>query len=59
LDYLQGKDDIRKDKIVLFGHSLGGAVALHLAADNPTKVAAVIVENTFVRIVNYRFLFVI
>lgn len=39
-----------KGKIILYGHSLGGAVALQLAVDNPQKVAAVIVENTFLRL---------
>lgn len=39
-----------KEKIVIYGHSLGGAVALQLAVDNPHKVAAVIVENTFLRL---------
>lgn len=56
MDHLLSRSDIDKDKIVLFGHSLGGAVALHLAADNADKVAAVIVENTFVRLVHFHHL---
>ena len=43
------KDGIDKEKIVVYGHSLGGAVALHLATDNPDHIAAVIVENAFLR----------
>lgn len=43
-----------KSKIVLYGHSLGGAVALHLAAENADRVSAVIAENTFLRIVPHR-----
>merc|ERR1719433_1596931 len=34
LDHLRGRDDIDKEKIVLFGRSLGGAVAVHLAVKN-------------------------
>lgn len=34
----------------MLGKSLGGAVALHVAAANPERVAAVIVENTFLSI---------
>ncbi len=29
LDYLHSRKDINKNKIILYGHSLGGAVALH------------------------------
>ena len=31
----------------MFGRSLGGAVAFHMAADNPGKINSLIVENTF------------
>ena len=37
-------------QVVVLGKSLGGAVALHVAATNPDRVAAVIVENTFLSI---------
>lgn len=51
LDYLYfERDDIDKTKIVAFGRSLGGAVAIRLAADHQDRVAAVIVENTFTSI---------
>ncbi|KAL6066747.1 bem46 protein, variant [Balamuthia mandrillaris] len=50
LDYLCSLPDIDPHKIVLFGRSLGGAVALHLAAANEDKLAAVMVENTFTSI---------
>ena len=46
-----------KQKVVLYGHSLGGAVALHLAVENPDRVAAVIAENPFIRIVPFDWLF--
>ena len=37
-------------QMVVLGKSLGGAVSLHLAADNPSRFKAVIVENTFISI---------
>lgn len=37
-------------QIVVFGRSLGGAVALHLAATNPGAINSLIVENTFLSI---------
>ncbi len=38
LECLQSRTDIDSSRIVLFGRSLGGAVAIHLAADNKDKV---------------------
>lgn len=38
LDHLLSRDDINGDYIITFGRSLGGAVAVHLAADNQDKV---------------------
>jgi pimeloyl-ACP methyl ester carboxylesterase len=40
LDHLTARDDVAADKVVLFGRSLGGAVAIHLAAANQGKVRA-------------------
>ena len=37
-------------QIVVLGKSLGGAVALHLAASNPAAFKAVVIENTFLSI---------
>lgn len=34
-------------QVVVFGRSLGGAVAFHLAATNPGAINSLIVENTF------------
>ena len=42
--------DVDPARIILYGHSLGGAVALHLAAANPHSFMAVIIENTFLSI---------
>ncbi|KAL3149046.1 hypothetical protein ABBQ32_001891 [Trebouxia sp. C0010 RCD-2024] len=46
LDYLH-KNPAVKDNVVVFGRSLGGAVAFHLAATNPGAINSLIVENTF------------
>jgi len=50
LKYLADNPAIDSSKIVVFGHSVGGAVAIHLAAAAEVKPAAVIVENTFTSI---------
>ncbi|KAK3542828.1 hypothetical protein QTP70_004636 [Hemibagrus guttatus] len=50
LDYVMSRPDIDKTKIILFGRSLGGAVAIRLASANPHRVAAIMVENTFLSI---------
>jgi fermentation-respiration switch protein FrsA (DUF1100 family) len=38
LDHLLARDDVSSSSIVVFGRSLGGAVAIHLAAENQDKV---------------------
>jgi len=50
LDHLRSRTDIDPSKIILFGRSLGAAVAVQLAANNPEKVRALVVENTFTSI---------
>ena len=52
LDYLHKRGDIDKRRIVVFGRSLGGAVAIHVASQscNKGRIAGVIVENTFTSI---------
>lgn len=49
LDYLLTKrsDVVDPNKVLLFGRSLGGAVAIALAAKNESKLRGIIVENTF------------
>lgn len=41
---------LKNSPIVLFGRSLGGAVAVSLAHSYPNNVAAIIIENTFLSI---------
>ena len=52
MDFLRSRTDLNADKIVIFGRSLGGAVAVELASrsDNRGKIAAVLLENTFTSI---------
>ncbi|WIA21964.1 hypothetical protein OEZ85_004325 [Tetradesmus obliquus] len=50
LEHLLGRDDVPRSSIVVFGRSLGGAVAIHLAAENQDKIKALIVENTFMSV---------
>ncbi|PJF19943.1 hypothetical protein PSACC_00242 [Paramicrosporidium saccamoebae] len=50
LEYLQSERSVDPKRIILYGHSLGGAVALHLTAANPRSFQAVVVENTFLSI---------
>jgi len=52
LDYLHSRPDLASNKIVVFGRSLGGAVAIDLASRsiNKDRIGAVLVENTFTSI---------
>lgn len=51
LKYLRTeRTDIDRSKIVIFGRSLGGAVALHVAMKMPDEIAGLILENTFISI---------
>jgi len=52
LMYLLSRKDIHPKKIVAFGRSLGGAVAINLAASFPQHFGAVIIENTFTSILD-------
>jgi pimeloyl-ACP methyl ester carboxylesterase len=50
IDHLAARVDIDSKTIILFGRSLGGAVALALCNKRREKVAGVMVENTFLNI---------
>lgn len=49
LDHL--KKCHKNAKIILFGQSIGAAVAISLAASCPSKIDALIIENTFLSLV--------
>ncbi|KAI3524787.1 hypothetical protein L1887_03451 [Cichorium endivia] len=52
LDHLSQRTDIDTSQIVVFGRSLGGAVGVVVTKNNPDKVAALILENTFTSILD-------
>uniref|UniRef100_A0A8C5KC32 Serine aminopeptidase S33 domain-containing protein n=1 Tax=Jaculus jaculus TaxID=51337 RepID=A0A8C5KC32_JACJA len=45
LDYVMTRPDLAKTKVFLFSHSLGGAVAIHLASENSHGISPIMVEN--------------
>ena len=47
LDYLRTRPDVRSDRIVVFGQSIGGAVAVLLAARRRDQIRAVAVDSAF------------
>ncbi|XP_024979661.1 protein bem46-like [Cynara cardunculus var. scolymus] len=52
LDHLSQRTDIDTSQIVVFGRSLGGAVGAVVTKNNPDKVAALVLENTFTSILD-------
>ena len=52
LDYIRRRSELQGTKLVIYGQSLGGAVAIKLVADNQAQgdIAGVILENTFTSI---------
>jgi len=50
LDYLHERAGVDSKNIIVFGRSLGGAVAISLVAKYQDKVRGMIIENTFTRI---------
>eukprot|EP01098_Paradermamoeba_levis_P016816 TRINITY_DN9319_c0_g1_i1.p1 TRINITY_DN9319_c0_g1~~TRINITY_DN9319_c0_g1_i1.p1 ORF type:complete len:309 (+),score=81.00 TRINITY_DN9319_c0_g1_i1:47-928(+) len=47
LDYVLSRSDIGKNKIVVHGQSLGGAVAIDLVSKRQSQISGLILENTF------------
>ncbi|KAJ7876874.1 Alpha/Beta hydrolase protein [Mycena olivaceomarginata] len=47
LDYVRSDSELARPPTILYGTSLGGAVAIDLASRNPSTVTALIIENTF------------
>lgn len=50
LDYLHHRPDVDPLRLMVYGHSLGGAVALRLVGDNPGSFSVIVIENTFLSI---------
>ncbi|KAF8460553.1 Alpha/Beta hydrolase protein [Russula ochroleuca] len=47
LDYVHAHPQLAKTPIILYGQSIGGAVAIDLAYRNPKAITALVIENTF------------
>ncbi len=47
LDYLRSRKDVNPDRIVLFGQSLGGALAAEIAAQRRGQLRAVVMDSAF------------
>jgi fermentation-respiration switch protein FrsA (DUF1100 family) len=49
LDYIKERTELRGTRVVIYGQSIGGAVAIGLAAKNlnESAIAGIILENTF------------
>ncbi|KAF5340323.1 hypothetical protein D9611_007810 [Ephemerocybe angulata] len=47
LNYILEHPLFAQTPIILYGQSIGGAVSIDLASKNPTRIAALILENTF------------
>ena len=47
LDFLHNRDDVAAERIVVFGQSIGGVVAIVLAADRQGDIRAVVVDSAF------------
>jgi len=45
--FITNRPDVNPHRIIVFGRSLGGAVAVALAANHATEILALIIENTF------------
>ncbi|WFD31680.1 bem46 protein, variant [Malassezia sp. CBS 17886] len=50
LDWMRAHPVISQTSVVAYGQSVGGAVAIDLAARNPRSIRALIIENTFLSI---------
>jgi abhydrolase domain-containing protein 13 len=52
LDFIRSRDDLKGNKIVVYGQSLGGAVGIDLVANNKGTgdIKGLILENTFLSI---------
>jgi fermentation-respiration switch protein FrsA (DUF1100 family) len=47
LDYLRARSDVDAKRIVMFGQSIGGAIAIVTAAERPGQIQALAVDSTF------------
>jgi pimeloyl-ACP methyl ester carboxylesterase len=53
LDYVLSHPKLEKTPIFLYGQSIGGAVAVHLASQNSQRLQGLVIENTFRSLVRF------
>ncbi|KAH9481011.1 Protein bem46 [Psilocybe cubensis] len=53
VDYVTSHPILSKLPIIIYGQSLGGAVAIEAASKNHDKISALIIENTFISIAEF------
>lgn len=51
LDYIKQHELLKYTRLVAYGQSIGGAVAIDLVSRNEDQFSGIIVENTFLSIV--------
>lgn len=52
LEYIKQHPILKHTKLIAYGQSLGGSVAISLVSRNEDKFDALIIENTFLSVVN-------
>ncbi|KAI0463331.1 hypothetical protein LJB42_003354 [Komagataella kurtzmanii] len=50
MKYISEDEQLSKSSLILYGRSLGGAVAIYIASNYPSHVHGIILENTFLSI---------
>lgn len=53
LEYIKQHPILKHTKLIAYGQSLGGSVAISLVSRNEDKFDALIIENTFLSVVMY------
>lgn len=47
LDFIKNHPNLGPTKVLMYGQSIGGALAVHLASRNEDKIDGMVIENTF------------
>lgn len=56
MDYIKSRQDLKNTKLIVYGQSIGGAVAIYVASQRENDIDALIIENTFVSLVLSQFI---
>lgn len=52
MDYIKKHPVLSETKLIAYGQSIGGAVSIDIVARNEDKFAGLMIENTFLSLVN-------